>query len=672
MKRRSLFSCRPWIFPAGGILLLLVLFQGCIRDKYDFDKLSMRAHLSPEVVLPVVYGTMKVENMVEPNDTIVFDPDGGVRLVFREDSIFVQDIADLVDLEDQDPDSTDFGLGPFLISDASASIDIPNATGSNDLDPLPDFHWVRVREGRMEVTVQNNLSVEVTSLTLRLKNRSDNTVVGQDLTFTDIPSGDTATLGMDLAGVRVTNELSVEVVSISPVVALQNDAFTVTVHTYDVEAAEGNAILPEQFLYTDTGIYKIEEDTLQITHLTISDGVFDMYVTTNFPEDVELEVVFPSARKDGDTLRYRYAVTGGVMEDSLLLRGTSFDLSTDATQPYNAIPYRYVVTMKNSGGYVDFSDGDVFHFRYQLRSLRLGYAEGYFGKEDFSFDGDTIETGLDELFSHIHGTLSLTNPQVRITYSNGIGIPVEVFTEVTGIDGEGREQALNAPPMRMEYPASKDDPPAEGALAYTRDNSDIVEMIELRPLTFIYSGSASMNPDGFRGWDNFVSASASLVVGLEVEVPLEFRMQDLVLQDTLANPFADEGNDTSGFSMRDLDYLLLHLGTDNGFPLDLSIRMYLYDSLTHVVEDSILFDRIVEAAPVDDQGRVTETVQTQQHVRIEGAQLAALEEVNALILSVTFNTSAGGSKSVKIYTDYALAFRMGVATTLDYDFDAGE
>ena len=672
MKRRSLFSGRPWILPVWVILLVVVSSQGCIRDKYDFDKLSTRVHISPEVVLPVVYGTMKVENMVEPNDTLVFDADGGVRLVFREDSIFIQDIADVVELEDLDPDSTIFSLGPFLISDATASMDIANATGSYDLDPLPDFHWVRIREGHLEVTVQNNLSVVVTSLTLRLRNRSDNTVVGHDLIFTDIPAGGTATLGMDLTGERVTHELSVEVVSISPAVALQSDAFTVTVHTYDVVADEGNAILPEQFLYTDTGIYKVEEDTLQITRLTISDGVFDMSVFTNFSEDVELEVVFPAARKDGDTLRYHYAVTGGTMEDSLFLGGASFDLSTDPTQPFNAIPYRYAVTMKKSGGYVDFSDGDIFHFHYQLRKLRLEYAEGYFGDEEFSFDSDTIETGLDDLFSHIRGTLSLTDPQVRITYSNGFGIPVEIYTDVTGVDGDGREQALNAPPMRMAYPATRDDPPAEGALAYTRDNSDIVEMIELRPLTFIYSGSARMNPDGFQGWDNFIAASASLVVGLEVEVPLEFRMQDLILQDTLANSFEAEGNDTADFSLKDLDYLILHLGADNGFPLDLSIRMYLYDSLTHVVKDSILFGKIVEAAPVDDHGRVTETVQTQQHVKIEGSQLAALEEVNALILSVTFNTSDGGSKSVKIYTDYTLGFRMGVATTLDYDFDAGE
>ncbi len=669
MKHGTLFSCRKVVL-AGFVLMLFA--AGCIRDKYDFDKLSTQAHISPALVVPVVHGSMRMENMVEPNDTIVFDADGGVRLVFREDSIFVQDLVDLIQVDDQDPDTTHFRLGPYLLADDSSVTVVPNVVGSYDLTPLAGFHWVTVVAGRLEMTVQNNLPVQVSSLTLRLHNRSDNSVVGSNLTFTDIPAGGTATLSMNLAGESLTNELVAEIVSLSPNVALQSDAFTLTVHTYDIVGAEGNAILPGQFLYVDTGTYKLEEDTLQVTAMGLSRGVFDVSVSTTFLGDVALEVVFPSARKEGDTLRYHYLVTGGTLKDSLLFGGASFDLSTDPEQPYNALPYRYVVTLVYTGNYVDFSTTDLFYVRYQIRDVTLDYAEGYFGEQEASFDGDTIETGMEEVFSHIHGTLSLTNPQVKIFYSNGFGIPVEITADITGVDGEGREQSLNAPPMRMDYPVVREDPPAEGVLAFTRDNTNIVELIDLRPLTIIYGGGARMNPDGFQGWDNFISASSSLVAGLEVDVPLEIRLQNLVLSDTLENPLQNEDADTSEFSLKDLDYLMLYLGTDNGFPMDLSIRMYMYDSLTHVVSDSVLFGKILEAAPVDAGGRVTETVTTKQQVRIEGSQLEALETANALILVVTFNTSGAGTQDVKIYTDYTLGFRLAVATALDYDFDMGE
>ncbi len=670
MDSDNIFIHRMRFLLFSSFLLSLVL-PGCVKDKYDFDKLSTQAHLTQSVVMPVVYGSMKVGNMVKPNDTIVFDEDGGVRLVYRKDSVFVRDISDLVDLEDQDPDSTDFGLGPFRISDVTVSAVLPNATGSYDLDTLPYMHWVIVSQGRLEVTLENHLPVTLNSLTLRLLNRSDNSVVGQDLTFTNISSGGSATLAMDLAGERVTQELKVQIVSITPSVALQADAFGFTLHTYEVEAGRGNAILPDQMLYGDTGIYKIEEDTLQITHLALTRGVFDINVTTDFPDEVDLEVIFPEARKEGDTLRYTYSITGS-LTDSLVLDNTSFDLSTDAAQPYNTVPYRYLVVMKASGGYVDFSGGDDFHFRFRLRDLTLDYAEGYFGEQEFSFDKDTIDTGLEDLFNRIHGTLSLTNPQVCIFYENGFGIPVEIAADVTGVATDGREQPLNAPPMMMEYPATVNDPPVEGMMEYNRDNTDIVGMIDLRPVKIIYGGSARVNPGGFTAWNNFVTSRSGIVAGLEVEVPLEFRMQDLRLQDTLENPFQTDEQDTSGFSLQDVDYLDLYLGADNGFPMDLSMKMFLYDSLTGMVSDSIIFGKILDAAPVDAGGRVTESVKTKQTVRIEGPQLDHLTKVNALILQVTFNTSDGGTKPVKIYTDYTLGFHLAVATQVDQDFDLSE
>ncbi len=640
---------------------------------YDFDKLSTRARLTPAVVLPVVYGTMTVANMVEPNDTVVFDSDGGVRIVYRKDSVFYEDIDGIVDLVDQPSDSVDFSLAPFTLADVSGSGDVPNQVGSIDLAPLDNFTWVRLSHGYIDITVRNNLSVTVTSLTVRLKNTGDGSQVGSDLTFTNIPSGGVQTLTMDVTGARMTNELTFEVVSVAPVVSVQSDAFRVTIATRELEAIEGHAILPEQVLYSDTGVYKLEEDTLQLTHLQLEKGIFDILVTTSFPEEVDLEIVFPEARDaNGDTLKYFYSIPGSTLHDSLILDGVYFDLSTEASQPYNAMPYAYKVFMKNSGNYVDFSTSDVFHLKYQLRDMKLGYAEGYFGQQEYTFDGDTIDTGLEDLFSKIHGTFSLTDPRVTIHYVNGFGVPVEVSTQVKGIVPDGREQDLNAAPMQMEYPADREAPPVEGALVFSRDNSDIVELVELRPVQILYGGGARLNPDGFQGWTNFVTGDSRLRVDLEVEVPLEFRMQDLWLQDTIENPFRTEAGDSADLSLSDLDYLDLYLGADNGFPIELAVKMLMYDSLTHRVVDSVSFGRLVEAAPVDAQGRVTESVNTKQKIRIEGSQLDHLEEVHSLILRVTFNTSDGGTKSVKIYTDYSLAFRLAAATALDYEFDMGE
>jgi len=77
------------------ILAILLILPSCIKERYDMDKLSGETALSPTVVLRVVKAEMSLDDLVEPDDTtIVFDEDGLVKLVFKEDSIIDLRLAD--------------------------------------------------------------------------------------------------------------------------------------------------------------------------------------------------------------------------------------------------------------------------------------------------------------------------------------------------------------------------------------------------------------------------------------------------------------------------------------------------------------------------------------------------------------------------------------------------
>ena len=77
------------------ILAILLILPSCIKERYDMDKLSGETSLSPTVVLRVVKAEMSLDDLVEPDDTtIVFDEDGLVKLVFKEDSIIDLRLAD--------------------------------------------------------------------------------------------------------------------------------------------------------------------------------------------------------------------------------------------------------------------------------------------------------------------------------------------------------------------------------------------------------------------------------------------------------------------------------------------------------------------------------------------------------------------------------------------------
>ena len=660
------------LFLFTGMIMGLAL-QGCIKDKYDFNKLSTKAHITHQWDLPVVYGSMKMGNMVEPNDTIVFDDNGAVKIVYRKDSIFSLTASDVMQIDDQAPDSNDIALGPFRLYDFYGRKDIANTTGTYPLDPFAKFTRAVFAGGMVSVTVTNNLSTDITSLTLRFHNTGDNSIIGSDLVFTNLRARDSVTQSMDLAGLDVTNRWSVEVVSITPATASVPDGLTVSILSSDVKAFSGNAVLPDQVFYADTGNYELEEDTIQLTSMEIKTGAFAIKTESPLSEPIEFAMIFPTGRRFADTLKYHFVNNGGTDIDTLRLDSTLFDLATVPSRPYNILPYMYRVALRSTGQAVDFNVAQLLHFRYQLANLKFQYARGYLGKQEYVFDEDTIDVGLDDLFSRIKGTFSLTNPQVRLLYTNGFGIPNEITTNVTGKTKSGDEQALNAPPMRLLYPADRTEPPVKGDLAFTRDNTDIVPLIDLHPSYIIYGGKAVINPDGFQGWDNFVTDQSSILLSLEVEVPLEFRMQDLQLQDTIDNPFYEENNsDTTDLNLRDFDYIRLRLQADNGFPVGMSFRIYIYEKETNTVVDSILFGQIIKAAPVDDGGRVTGVTSSVQSVEINNTQINELMDTPDLIVAGVFNSSDGGTKSVKIYTDYTFDFKLGVQTKFDYEFDLGD
>ncbi len=667
MKKTSWMKKKIRIF-LFGLLLTSLTLPGCIKDKYDFNKLSTQAALSQQWVLPVVHGAMKMQDLVKPNDTIVFEDDGAVKLVYRQDSIFSLEASDYMHIDDQDPDSNTIPLGPFLLYDFQGRKSIPNAAGSSLFPAFQNFTHVTFAGGTLSVTVTNNLSSEISSLTLQLHNTDDNSLIGSPLVYSNIPAHDSLTDTFDLAGLTLSNRWTVEIVSILPATTVVPEGLTVSIHASEVSGLSGNAVLPDQVFYSDTGNYDLNMDTLQLTLLSTRKGRFSVTTVSPLTEPIAFNITFPTGKKDADTLDYSFLTNGqGSFDDTLSLRGVSFNLASVDTHPYNVLPYRYRVSLKSTGNLVNFDATQMMKFRYQLAGLEIQYVQGYFGQKEYLLDKDTVEVGLDDFFRNIHGTLSLTNPQVRIIYSNGFGIPVEISMDVTGKTNNGDEQALNAPPMRIEYPSDRTEPPAEGTLAFTKENTDIVPLIDLHPSSVFYDGKAVVNPDGFQGWSNFFSFDSRILLGLEVEVPLEFKMQNLQLQDTLDNPFYNDPSDSSKFSLKDLEYVKLHLQAENGFPVGMNVKLYLYDKASGFIADSILFDQIIQPAPVDAGGRVTDVISSDQTIEITNIQLEELENMPDLIVAGIFNSTDQGTKSVKIYTDYTLDFKLGVQTKVNLD-----
>ena len=699
------------IFTGLGIISLFILINSCVKETYDMDKLSTKGAVNIGVSVPVVKGSLTLGNVIESNDTVRFLADNSISIVFKEDSLFTFDVSEILDIPAQDEQIKIFYVGPLAIDDFSGggsisldeiSADFPPALraalealdggsgifpaipalpgDSITIDTFGDFAQVEFGSGIVTVTITNNLPVEI-SLVVALKNASDGSQIGSNLSFNDIPAGGTAQDQINLAGETVTSSLIAELVSISssaspgPVpVSLANDNITVSVATSNLTVVRGQAFLPEQLFLSITDTIQFElADNAEITFIELNTAHIDYTLESHLAENIEVVITLPASLSGTDTTRFVIPLgASGVQSGQLSLDNTTNDFSTNSEQPYNSIPFEYGLSVKPSGGgMVNFDLTDSVVLTYTISDFDFDYVEGYFGQHSFDVDADSIDLGLGEIEDNISGTFTLTNPKVNINYSNSVGVPVSFDLNLIGSNNAGETQGLNASTMNIAYPADRDDGPVASTISFNKDNTDIVELIEMRPGEINYSGGATVNPLGKQGWDNFVTGESSVVAGLEIEIPLEFRANNITLQDTLENPLKLEDSDEDeDFGINNVESAGLFLYVNNGFPLEIGFSIQLYDSVADQVLATLDVPVLFPAAPVDGNGVVTGPTEDTTSIVITGAFLENLEIADELIVRGSLNTYNSGA--VKILTTYTIEFRLGVSTEVSYEFDFGE
>jgi len=107
---------RSFLYTSVVIVLCLA---GCVNETYDMRMLSKQAHLSPTLALSAVKGDVSFSDMVKTSDTVIFDINKLVILVFKKESVVDLKLSDFSKATIQrtatiDPSSYDLNLGDVL------------------------------------------------------------------------------------------------------------------------------------------------------------------------------------------------------------------------------------------------------------------------------------------------------------------------------------------------------------------------------------------------------------------------------------------------------------------------------------------------------------------------------------------------------------------------------
>lgn len=684
-------------------LILLLLLTGCIKEIYDIDMLSDEMHLTPSIFVPVFKGSATFSDLVRENDTIVYDENNFVKIMLRQDSIFELGLTDFYNLEDMAAFSKSFRLGNLKIDPFQSSlcislgqliqglpVDLKNQiTSLDDNEPhqfpeLPSFSvtempftdFSNIREARfssgfVDITITNNLNTPLSSFQITLFNAVGQ--IGSPLEVPGIAPGESLTVSMDLEGIKLTQTLRASVsFSGSPGnsqyvdIDLSENKVLFNISGRDLSITSGTVILPQQTIstgpVTDTIIFSPEQ-AIEIERMALIGGSIWWNMSTTLPLDLSAGLLFPEIKRDGNPLNETiYANSKGQGTGKIYLNNTIVNLDSDIKNPYNRLAFEHRFNVSSKNIFVSISNTDEFQFELSLSSPAIDYIKGYFGQETQSFNHETRDLEIREMLNKFSGDFQITDPKVRLSYSNSFALPIEVVFDIQGLKGNDAV-ILDLDPISIKYPESPKRDISETYLI-DRNNSELPDFVSLPPEKIAVSGSAKMNPlgDPDKLRDNYMYGSSRFIGSLEVEIPLELRLNNLHFCDTTDNFIGkDLGFDTDNASLITFD-----INAENGFPFGLSLSVSFYDSDSKNSLRTVVLDNFLEAAPVDTDGKVNGVANSSKRIEFSKEFMHDLGNADKVIFDFGVNTYSPGA--VKIYSDYKVDFNVVLGVKMNLDF----
>ncbi len=300
----------------------------------------------------------------------------------------------------------------------------------------------------------------------------------------------------------------------------------------------------------------------------------------------------------------------------------------------------------------------------------LDTGKGYIGQGSAAFVSDTVYFDIKEILDHITGTFSISNPSIVVNYSNSFTNPIELDLNLTGIRNDEIVE-LNLAPISLLYPVAPTDPEVKASFRIDKSNSSLPELMSLPPEKISIGGTAIMNiPEKKSMQTEYLLGSERLTGSLEVEVPLELRMNNLQFTDTIDNFMIDKDSGSDNpIKPENFELLRIDIEAVNGFPLGASMSMSLYNPLSRLIIETVEATDIIKPAQIDSNGKVTTPAESTTSIEFTKDFFNEINNADQIIFSFKLNTTNNGTSDVSIYSDYMIKFKAALVLKPDITVD---
>lgn len=464
-----------------------------------------------------------------------------------------------------------------------------------DIDASAFFETATLDTGFLDISIQNDLPVEISLIVFELRNKEDNTVVASDSFKNIAASGGVSKKTIDLAGKTVTKSL-VGVIrkletkqSNGPVLIESDKGIKVILGVRNLRPVYAIAAFPSQdVINQDEGLI-LYMGGADIKKFKIKSGRLRIKVVSTIQEDMSMVLALPGATKDGKSFYQEMNLPGpggkGVATTEAIYEMAGYDLDLRGKDPdvkdtVNTFHQILRVTLDSSGRKLAVGLQDSIVLIYRLEGLKPEYAVGYLGNQLSRSNVDT--TGFD-LFKGLSGDVKFKDVKLGFILRNSIGADGRFrLHQLTGINQfSGKQIGLSADPLNSDLYVAKPSRMfdyTETKVQLDANNSNIKSFLENLPQLLEYDLETEVSPNGnVNNYQDYVTDESKLDVIMRMDVPISFEFGGLVFRDTQGVNFKNIGD------VNRLKSATLYMDLDNGFPIELDLQIEFLDANRKVV-----------------------------------------------------------------------------------------
>ncbi len=350
-------------------------------------------------------------------------------------------------------------------------------------------------------------------------------------------------------------------------------------------------------------------------------------------------------------------------EDLIPLDGYWVYLDNETNPDTSYLVIDFVYYMINSGE--DITAGEYVSMTKSFEEIEYEVVYGSVGDYDTTLIEDEV---FDfELFAgDFSGIIYFENPRFRLIVDNSVGVPIGIdlynvsayyASTNTTIDLEfepGSTPFIIKAPKLNELGKT-----ITTTIQVDSTISNLNELTNSNISQFRFSASALTNPPGSDLTGNFVLDTSKLSVDYEIELPLNIRIEDFKLEDTVEFSLTGFNVEQMDFEINSLEIKIL---TTNWMPIDINLQVLMVDSAYNVLDSLFNADNtnILPSGNVVN-GIVTLPSEEEVTVHVVSDNFEAVKETKYLIINATIESTDEGQTPVKLYSHYSIDFRVSLS-----------